>query len=180
MPNPREVFVIHGRDDEARSAIWGFLQAVDLRPLDWEEIVQKTGSAAPFLGEAVARAFDDIQAAVVLLTPDDAASLHPSLHGPNEPDHETKPTGQARPNVLFEAGMALALQPDRTVIIEVGHLRPFADLGGRNVIRFDGTVPKLKKIVERLKIAGCAVNDRGTDWLDTTRFAGLDAYTRRP
>jgi predicted nucleotide-binding protein len=179
-PNPRSVFVIHGRDEEARRALWGFLRALDLLPRDWEEIVRSTGGTAPFLGDVVAEAFRGIQAAVVLLTPDDAASLHPNLHDAHEPDYETKPTGQARPNVLFEAGMALALHPNRTVIIEIGHLRPFSDLGGRNVIRFDGTPKALQKIAQRLITAECAVNTGGTDWLDASRFTGLDAYTRRP
>jgi predicted nucleotide-binding protein len=180
MPNTRDVFVIHGRDEQARKAVWHFLQALDLRPIEWEECVSKTGSATPFLGDVVAGAFEDIQAAVVLLTPDDVASLHPTLHDAIEPDYERNPTGQPRPNVLFEAGMALALHPTRTIILEIGHLRPFSDLGGRNVIRLGDTVEKLHKIVQRLKTAGCAVNDTGTDWLDITRFTGLDAYTRRP
>ncbi|MFK3980345.1 TIR domain-containing protein [Micromonospora sp. NPDC050397] len=180
MPNPRHVFVVHGRDDQARLATWGFLQALDLRPLDWEENVRSSGSAAPFLGQVLARAFEKSQAAVVLLTPDDAASLHPNLHQAAEPDYETKPTGQARPNVLFEAGMAFALQPRRTVILEFGRLRPFSDIGGLNVVRVDGSVSRLKQVAERLRVAGCDVNDRGVDWLDARRFAGLDAYTRRP
>lgn len=180
MPDTRTVFVIQDRDEEARKALYGFLRALDLRPVEWEENVHKTGSAAPFLGDVLARAFEDTQAAIVLLTPDDVASLHPNLHGANEPDYETRPTGQPRANVLFEAGMALALHPQRTIIIEIGQLRPFSDIGGRNVIRFDGSVEKLKKIAQRLKNAGCTINDTGTDWLDTTRFTGLDAYTRRP
>ena len=183
VPNPREVFVIHGRDEPARKAVWGLLQAIDLRPLEWEEAVARTGSAAPFLGNVVAKAFEEIQAAVAILTPDDVANLHPALHGAREPEYETKPTGQARPNVLFELGMALGLHPDRTVIVEIGELRPFADLGGRNVIRIDGSEDSIlrgiRKISERLRHAGCAVNESGSDWLDTRRFAGLDTYTRR-
>jgi len=179
MPNPRDVFVIHGRDEPARKAFRGWLQSIDLHPLDWEEVVTRTGRATPFLGEAVAAAFEDIQAAVVLLTPDDGAHLHPDLHGASEPAFETQSTGQARPNVLFEAGMAFALQPHRTVLVEIGQLRPFSDIGGRNLIKFDARAEALKKIVNRLEIAGCAVNIDGTDWLDTGRFAGLDALTRR-
>jgi predicted nucleotide-binding protein len=178
VPSPREVFVIHGRDEQARKALWGFLQAIDLHPLDWEEIVARTGNPLPFLGDVLAEAFRDIQAAVVLATPDDGASLHEDLRGRYEPEYERNVTGQARPNVLFEAGMAMALHPARTIMIEIGQLRPFSDVGGKNVIRFDGTTKSLHLIAQRLRVAECAVNTTGTDWLDTDRFAGLAAYHR--
>ncbi|GIJ43653.1 hypothetical protein Val02_05390 [Virgisporangium aliadipatigenens] len=178
QPDPRNVFVIHGRDEEARKAIFGLLRAVGLRPLEWEQAVGHTNSAAPFLGDVVATAFRKIRAAVAILTPDDAAFLHPAMRGADEPDYETRLTGQVRPNVLFELGMAIALHEDRTVIIEMGRLRPFADLGGRNVIRFDGSVASIKKIVDRLRTAGCDINVTGTDWLDVVPFKGLDAYSR--
>ena len=108
-----------------------------------------------------------------------ALALHPSLHGDDEPAYETTVTGQARPNVLFEAGIALGLQPERTVIIEIGRLRPIVEMAGLDVIRFDGTVESLNRIVSRITIAGCTPNTRGSDWLDVSRFKDLAAYTRR-
>lgn len=180
VPDPRTVFVVHGRDLAFVGAFTQFLRALDLRPRDWEEAVDGTRVATPFLGDAVRAAFGEIQAAVVLLTPDDVTHLHADLREPADPDYEARPTCQARPNVLFEAGMALALYPERTILVEVGSLRPFSDLGGRNVVRFDGSVTALKKVAQRLKIADCAVNDSGTDWLDINRFAGLATFTRRP
>ncbi len=65
-------------------------------------------------------------------------------------------------------------------MVEMGELRPISDIGGRNVIRFDGSPASMGKLVERLKSAGCAVDDRGGDWRDPRRFARLDAYDRRP
>ncbi|EXG81175.1 CATRA conflict system CASPASE/TPR repeat-associated protein [Cryptosporangium arvum] len=178
VTNARDVFVIHGRDEEARRALWSFLQAIDLHPLDWEDVVRRTGSAAPYMGEVLEQAFRDNQAAIVLLTPDDGAYLHPDLQGAHEPHHERVATGQARPNVLLEAGMALALQRERTIVVEIGALRPVSDMGGLNVIKFDGTVRSLQKIAGRLAGAGCAVNTGGTDWLDVSRLANLAAYSR--
>ncbi|MEH1014768.1 TIR domain-containing protein [Micromonospora sp. CPCC 206060] len=179
-PDPRDVFVIHGRDEQARKVWWGFLQALDLHPVDREESIRRTGSASPYRGEVIAGAFPHVQATVVLLTPDDVVRLHPHLGDSDDPEYEARPTGQARPDVLFEAGMAFALHPDRTVVIGIGHLRPFPDIEGRDVIRFDGSARTLKRIAERLRTAGCAVRDDGDDWLDTGRFAGLGARTRRP
>ncbi|WP_238009096.1 CATRA conflict system CASPASE/TPR repeat-associated protein [Dactylosporangium sp. AC04546] len=182
-PDPRRVFVIHGRDAEARRAVYGLLRDLGLRPLDWMEIVARTGTPSPFVGEVLEQAFAEHQAAVVVITPDDGVMLHPSLHGADEDPAEVAFAGQARPNVLFEAGMALGLQRDRTLVVEIGRLRPFASLTGRDVIRFTADpaehLQRVKSIAERLRTAGCAVNLDGADWLDTGRFRDLRAYQRR-
>ena len=86
---------------------------------------------------------------------------------------------QPRPNVLIELGMALSAYRNRTIIVELGRLRRIADLDGLNVIRFDGSGTAIGKLVERLKLAGCAVDDTGSDWRETHRFHGLDSYTRQ-
>lgn len=174
----RSVFVVHGRDEDVRSRMFDFLRRLDLRPLEWEELVADTGATSPFLGDVVGRAPRRAQAAVVLLTPDDVVMLHPRLRGSREPYFETQPTCQPRPNVLLELGLALGAYPERTLIVEFGELRPIADLAGRNVIRFDGSAGSLGKIVERLKSAGCPVNDRGADW--RTPWPWLDAQERKP
>ncbi|MET8980917.1 nucleotide-binding protein [Streptomyces sp. NPDC004539] len=174
----RSVFVVHGRDEEVRSAMFGLLRRLDLRPLEWEELVRATGKASPFLGEVVAHAPSQAQAALVLLTPDDVAKLHPQLLGDRERDDEIRLTGQPRQNVLIELGMVLMAYPERTVIVEVGRLRQAADTAGRNVIRFDGSEDSLRKIVARLKVAECRLDDSRSDWLDTSYFENLSAYRR--
>lgn len=176
--DPRAVFVVHGRDLATKHAVFAFLRDLDLRPLDWEQLVAATGSAAPYVGDAVARAFPLVQAVVVILTPDDEARLLPTLRGPDEPPHETELTGQARPNVLFEAGMALALHPDRTVLAEIGRVRPFSDLAGRHMVRLTGAAASLHSLATRLRTAGCPVDTSGSGWLDEGRFRDLDAHQR--
>lgn len=181
----RNVFVIHGRDEQVRRAVFGLLRRVDLRPLEWEPLVHATGNGTPFLGQVVDGAPALAQAAVVLLTPDDMAMLHRNLHGAAEEPFERGFAMQPRPNVLLELGMVLAAQPNNTIILEFGtNLRPIADLIGRNVIRLnEGTVrtnEPLRKIIGRLSEAGCAVDDSGTDWLDISPFTNLDAYRRLP
>lgn len=178
MPNTRDVFVIHGRDTDARRALQGFLHALDLRPMDWEAISARAEGASPYVGEVLARAFELNQAAVVLMTPDDGAVLHEQLRVRGESAVEKRMTGQVRPEVLFRAGMALALQRARTVIVEIGELRPVPDLAGIDTIKFDGTAESLLRIAKRLERAGCAVDTSGTDWLDTSRFTDLTAYDR--
>ncbi|MCH0562100.1 MULTISPECIES: TIR domain-containing protein [unclassified Streptomyces] len=176
----RSVFVVHGRDEKVRGAMFGLLRRLDLRPLEWERLVRATGGTAPFLGAVVEKALSQAQAALVLLTPDDVAKLHPHLLGDNEPVHETQLTGQPRQNVLIELGMALMAYPERTIIVQVGQVRPAADLAGRNVIHFDGSETAVSKIVERLKGAECDLDDTRPDWRDISHFRNLAAYRRLP
>jgi len=176
--DPRAVFVVHGRDAAARIALWSFLEDLGLHPLEWNEGVVATGHATPFTGQVLEAAFQLAQAVVVLMTPDDEARLHTDLHGEHEPDYERHLTCQARPNVLFEAGMAFGSHPERTVIVEIGILRPVSDLAGRNVVRIGKTKGPLEALVTRLEAAGCPVDRSSGSWTDTARFADLRALRR--
>lgn len=166
----RKVMVVHGRDGAARRAMFDFLRALGLRPQEWAALVAATGSASPYVGEVLEKAFEEAAAVVVLFTPDDEAKLRDEHHGDDEPDHERELTPQARPNVLFEAGMALGVHPTRTVLVELGDLRPFSDVYGRHVVRLDGTEQPLREIARRLQTAGCDVDDSGDDWAAPDRF----------
>lgn len=161
--NTRDVFVIHGRDERLRAGMFDFLKSLDLHPMEWEYAVKLTGKATPYVGQVLDAAFSRAQAVVVLFTPDDVAKLRPDLRGIKEPEHETDLTPQSRPNVLFEAGMAMAKNADRTILVEIGALRPFSDAGGRHAIRMDNSVEKRKALALRLQNAGCDVNLNG-DW----------------
>lgn len=160
----RDVFVIHGRNLEARDALFDFLRTLDLHPLEWSEAVQATGMATPYVGQILDVAFSLAQAVVVLFTPDDEARLRKALRVANDPPHETQLTGQARPNVLFEAGMAMARDQNRTILVELGSLRPFSDIGGRHTVRLDNSSQRRQELAQRLETAGCPVKLTGTDW----------------
>jgi predicted nucleotide-binding protein len=176
----RRVFVVHGRDTSLANRFYDLLRAVDLRPLEWESLVKATGIATPRLGEIVAAAPRLAQATLVLLSPDDIVELHSDLFLADDIPQERGRAGQARPNVLFELGLALMAYPHNTVIVEVGRMRPLSDLAGLNVIRFDGSAEAIKKVLSRLEVAGCAVDDSAVDWLDLSRFADLRTYRRGP
>ena len=160
----REVFVVHGRNLTARDALFDFLRSIDLHPLEWSEAVQNTGKTMPYTGEILEAAFSRAHAVVVLLTPDDDARLKESLRNENDPPHETYLSGQARPNVLFEAGMSMGRNPERTILVELGTLRPFTDIAGIHVIRLDNTSQRRQELAQRLRSAGCPVNLDGVHW----------------
>ncbi|MFD6823474.1 TIR domain-containing protein [Streptomyces sp. NPDC060085] len=158
----RKVFVIHGRNDRARLGLFTFLRAIDLDPIEWSEASRITGKGSPYIGEILDAAFGSAQAVVVLQTPDDVTYLHESLTEPGDP--ECNPQMQPRPNVLFEAGMAMGRDADRTVIVELGRIKVFSDIHGRHVIRLNNSVQKRQDLANRLETAGCAINLAGTDW----------------
>jgi predicted nucleotide-binding protein len=160
----RRVWVVHGRDARLRSAMFTFLRSIGLAPTEFSEARSLTNSAAPYVGEILEAAFQHAQAVVVLLTPDDEARLRPDLWLPHDKQYEKVLTGQARPNVLFEAGMALVSHRTQTVLVQIGELRDFSDVGGRHVVHMDGSISKRQEIAVRLRDAGCPVNLDGTDW----------------
>ena len=160
----RDVFVVHGRNTEARDALFEFLRAIDLHPLEWSEAVRATGKPSPYIGEILDAAFSRAHAVVVLFTPDDEARLREQFRIDSDLLHETQLTGQARPNVLFEAGMAMGRSQDRTVLVELGDLRPFSDVAGRHAIRLANNSQRRQELAQRLEAAGCPVNLQGTDW----------------
>ena len=163
-PRVEDVFVVHGRDSQLRDSVFVFLRAIGLHPLEWSEAVAATNHPTPYIGEVLDQAFAMAQAVIVLLTPDDEARLRPDFLRANDPPYERELTGQARPNVLFEAGMAMGRDATRTVLVELGTLRPFSDIGGRHVVRLDNSTQRRQEFAARLQRAGCPVNLRGTDW----------------
>lgn len=158
------VFVVHGRNERARRAMFEFLRSIDLKPLEWSQAIRLTGKASPYVGEILDAAFSNAQAIVVLMTGDDEVRLRPALLDKNDPRHERELTPQARPNVLFEAGMALGRHPDRTLLVELGPLRPFSDVGGRHTVRLTNSSGSRQDVASRLDGAGCPVNLSGRDW----------------
>jgi len=167
---PNAVFVVHGRDSAARSAMFAFLRSIGIKPIEWTSAIALSKKPAPYVGEILDAAFGKARAVVVLLTPDDLAQLRPDLVQPSDPPHERTATGQARPNVLFEAGMAFATHPDRTVIVQLGKVREFSDLAGRHVVHMSNEFAKRQELAAKLKNAGCDVDTDGTEWASAGDF----------
>ncbi len=147
----RSVFVVHGRNEALRRAMFDFLRSIDLAPMEWGHAVELTGAASPYIGQVLDAAFEHAQAVVVLQTPDEIAYLQPR-YGNGEHDPETQPAPQARPNVLFEAGMAMGRNADRTVLVEVGHVRQFSDVAGRHVVRLSNSLDSRQALAQRVTI----------------------------
>ena len=165
-PSPHEVAVIHGRDAARTAFFFKLLQRLNVHAVAFDELIARSGSGSPSIRQLIRAAFTQAQAVIVLFTGDDLANLRPDLLGAAEGGGERRPTPQPRPHLLFEAGIAVALQPDRTVIVEVQPLRGLLNLDGVHVVRFStGTREERHQLVTRLRAAGCVLDTTGPHWL---------------
>lgn len=164
------VFVVHGRNERARRALFEFLRALSLKPIEWTQAIKKTGQGSPYVGDILEMAFREAAAVVVLLTPDDEARLKSNYRGPRDPSYESRLKGQPRPNVLFEAGMSFGRNPNSTVLVEIGDIRSFSDISGRHTVRMSNDPIKRQELATKLANAGCNVDTSGTDWLSAGDF----------
>lgn len=164
VPDPKKVFVVHGRNSKVKNALFHFLRSIGLIPIEWSQARRLTGKPQPYIGAILDTAFSTAQAVVVLMTPDDKAKLKEEFRQDNDPPYERELTGQSRPNVLFEAGMAMGWKPDNTILIELGDLRPFSDIAGLHILRLNDSSPRRQELAQRLESAGCEIDLTGTEW----------------
>jgi predicted nucleotide-binding protein len=167
----KTVFVVHGRDVALREAMFAFLRALQLHPLEWEQAIRQAKKGAnPFVGDVIDRVMDQAQAVLVMFSPDDLVQLKSQFVSGHEKDREGKPCGQARPNVLFEAGLAMGRHQEKTVLVQIGDVKPFSDIGGRHMMHFDGSYKSRHALVGRLKMLHCDMDEDGQDWMTVGTF----------
>lgn len=167
----RKVFVIHGRNQQAHDAMIEFLRSLDLAPVDFNQ-AKLAMKKHPFtIAEVLDYAFNNAWAVMVLITGDDEGRLRECHQGEHEHREEREFHPQPRLNVVFEAGLALARNPKRTILVKVGDAKAFSDLAGVYIHQFRGTPQDRDALKEFLKGAGCAVGDVSSDWLSAGDFA---------
>lgn len=163
--NRRAVMVIYGQDSEANQALFHWLRAVGLQPLEWERLISASGAASPYAGQVLEKGFEQAQAVIAFLTPDER------VEAARAPEGDVAWRLQARPNILIETGMALVTHADRTILVVLGTQELPSDLAGRHYIKLARTEPRsLYDLAERLRVAGCDIDLTGSDWLDATGF----------
>jgi predicted nucleotide-binding protein len=169
--DPKKVFVVHGRNHSARDAIVAILRSMELEPIGWTQAIALTGSATPTTYDVVQAGLSAAQVVIVLLTGDDHARLADEYHKSSDPEDEKKLMPQARPNVIFEAGMAFAMDRDHTLLVRFGKLRPWTDLDGMNYLSVSDTPTFRNDLRSRLKLAGCKVSENSSDHLSAGDLA---------
>jgi predicted nucleotide-binding protein len=165
------VFVVHGRNGTISDSMFAFLRAVGLDPIEWGVAMHQTGKGTPNILETIDAGLAGVAAVVVVLTPDDDVILKERFHTDDDPDDEKKLSGQARPNVLFEGGLAFGRHPEKTIFVRVGKVKSFTDLGGFHITRLNNTAPKRSELVGKLRTAGAdAKTDGRTQWYTAGDF----------
>lgn len=160
--NPKRVFIVYGRNQAAYDQVELFLLRLKLDPKPFREVTAETGGA-PYIGDVIKQGMNAAQAIVVLFTPDERATL---VVGKQSHDSSTDAGRlQARPNVIFEAGMALGAHEERTILVTMGASADlFSDLSGRHVVRLNNSTDARETFRTRLIGVGCAVDKDATGW----------------
>jgi predicted nucleotide-binding protein len=172
VQNAAVVFVAHGRNEGARAAMFTFLRAIGLRPLEWNQMKKLTGEASPANNAVVEAGIKAARGHIVLLTPDDEARVAPALATSSDAG---EPRGQARPNVLAEFGQVWAFGSDRTVVVTMGNVDIPSNFAGIQRVSIDNSASRRKDLAEALKRAQCPVDDSGSDWLSAEAGGDFDA-----
>ncbi|WP_342739390.1 nucleotide-binding protein [Bradyrhizobium sp. B117] len=177
----KTIFVVHGRDNALRESMFAFLRSLGLEPLEWDQALRRARRGAnPFVGDVIDRVMDQAQAVLVMFSPDDLVQLKDVFVDRHERNTEGRQQGQARPNVLFEAGLAMGRHQEKTVLVQIGAVKPFSDIGGRHMLRFDGSPGSRNNLVGRLEMLRCDLDtDGATGCTSATSLRRTGAGLRR-
>lgn len=141
------IFVVHGRDVDARDQLELILHRLGLEPY----VLQVEGGGGDTLIEALEKMIGKAALSsfgIVLATPDDVGYL--------KDDGPTDAKARARQNVIMEMGMLLSsLTRKRCAILVKGFVEMPSNMGGVITIPFNGHVREaVPKLVQRLQDAG--------------------------
>jgi predicted nucleotide-binding protein len=172
-PDPKKVFIIHGRNVKARAAVEQFVRALGLTPIDFEQLAADSGAA--FIGEIVRSGLSQAQGIIALFTADEIAHLRPDYHEPHD-GQEDKERWQSRPNVIFEAGMAYGMAPERTILAMLGgQTKLFSDVRGMHLTYLSNNRDARKRLRQKLIGAKCDVDQRTDAYDDPTVSGDFDS-----
>lgn len=148
--SPARVFVIHGRDMAAVDELTRFLDRLGLEHTKFQEVDNLRANA--FIADIVVDGIKNANVVIGLFTPDEVAALY---DGAGQYMRESA-RWQARPNVLFEAGVAWGIGREKVILATLGaDVRLFSDVNGINIVRLDeesgprSMVAKMENILGR-------------------------------
>ncbi len=147
----RQIFVVHGHDNDARDELELFLHRLGLQPF----ILMRTSGGGQTIIDALEGQIGrdhTTDFGIALFTPDDAATTSSS-------GGQVINERRARQNVVLETGMLLAsLTRDRMAILVKGDVALPSDLQGVIQLRFVNNVHEIgAKLVDRLQKAGIPI-----------------------
>jgi predicted nucleotide-binding protein len=163
-PDKRKVFVIHGRNAEARKELGYFLVSLGLEVVNFAEVRANLGGT-PTVDQIVIAGMDRAYGVVALFTPDEHAWTRPEYRKGEAGDPVER--WQARPNVIFEAGMAFGRNRHRVVFVKLGKVSLFTDVAGIHAL----SLPEDRALLrDTLRDMGCAMDLSSSKWADEGNF----------
>ncbi len=169
-PDRRKVFVIHGRNVRVADEMAAFLRALGLEPIIFRDLRARLGGT-PGIAEIVTRGMDEAHGVIALFTGDEYAVLRSELKSPRD-EGEDLARWQARPNVIFEAGMAFGRDRQRVILVLLGEVRLFSDVAGIHVLRPSNDPTQDRETLRRtLQGIQCDVNDSSA-WMTAGDLVG--------
>lgn len=146
--NKRKVFIVHGRDNEAKQELARFIEGLGLNSI----ILHEQASAGMTIIEKIEHYSNDADFALVLYTPCDLG----------RGAHETKvpARSRARQNVVFEHGYLMAkLGRENVCALVKGEIETPNDISGVVYVGFDTLGAWKAEVSKELKACGYEIKD---------------------
>ncbi|MBL8354025.1 MAG: nucleotide-binding protein [Delftia acidovorans] len=141
--NKRKVFIVHGRDNEAKQEVARFIEHIGLESI----ILHEQASAGLTIIEKIERYSNDADFALILYT---ACDLGRGVHEGKQP-----PKNRARQNVVFEHGYLMAkLGRENVCALVKGEIETPNDISGVVYVGLDGSGAWKAEIAKELKACG--------------------------
>jgi predicted nucleotide-binding protein len=147
----KKVFVVHGRDEVAKTTLEVFLHEIGLQPV----VLHRQADEGMTIIEKFEK-HSDVGYAFILLTPDEVAYLA-SEEG--MPDEHRKKEFRARPNVIFEFGYFVGkLGRSRVCCLYTGNVALPSDVSGMIYKRYEKSIEEVAYgVIKDLKASGYSI-----------------------
>lgn len=145
--NKRKVFIVHGRDNEAKQEVSRFIEKLGLEAI----ILHEQASAGMTIIEKIEHYSNDADFALVLYTACD--------HGRGAHESNVSAKNRARQNVVFEHGYLMAkLGRENVCSLVKGDIETPNDISGVVYVTFDPFGAWKTEVAKELKACGYAIN----------------------
>ena len=152
QPRTKKVFVVHGRDEIAKTSLEVFLHEIGLEPV----VLHRQADEGMTIIEKFEK-HSDVGYVFILLTPDEVAYL---ASEDGKPDSERNKEFRARPNVIFEFGYFIGkFGRSRVCCLYTGNVSLPSDVNGMIYKKFDKSIEEVAySVIKDLKASGYAIS----------------------
>lgn len=147
--NKRKVFIVHGRDNEAKFEVSRFIENLGLEPI----ILHEQASLGKTIIEKIEHYANDADFAIILYTPcDNGRGIHES---------NVAPKNRARQNVIFEHGYLMSkLGRENVCALVKGDIETPNDISGVVYIDLDPYEGWKRAVSKELESCGYTINHK--------------------